>query len=152
MSHKIIPDLYAKYIKGTESGAIVQDVQVLLCNLTNSVAKGIHSKCIRVYVGSRVLKHVYDKRPAEEFDFLVENVHQITKYPDCVYRNKNKKKGDFIFVKKLKNKTYVCSLQEIGQEQENEWCEVVTFFRIRKDNYLASYDLLWEWKGGEPSS
>lgn len=152
MSYKIIPDLYTKYIRGTENGAIVQDVQVLLCNLTNTVAKGIHSKCSKVYIGSRVLKHVYDKRPAEEFDFLVEHVHHITKYPDSIYRNKNKKKGDFIFVKKLKNKTYVCSLQEMMREEDNRRCEVVTFFRIRKHNYLASYDLLWEWKGGEPSS
>src|SRR3989344_9240926 len=142
MSYKIILDLYTKYVKSTENGAIVQDIQVLLCNLTHAVAKGINSKCIRVHIGSRVLKHVYDKRPAEEFDFLVGNVHQIAKYPDHIYRNKDKKKGDFIFVKKIKNKTYVCSLQEIMREEDSRRCEVVTFFRIRKDNYLASYELL----------
>lgn len=152
MSYKIVPNLYARYVKGTESGAIVQDVQIFLCNLTQAVIKGIDCNCIRVYIGTRALKHVYDKRPAEEFDFLVENVHRIIKYPDRIYRNKGGKRGDFMFVKKLKNESYVCSLQEVLKEDNSRRCEIATFFRLRKDNYLKSYDLLWEWKGGEPSS
>ena len=152
MSYKIASNLYTRYVKGTENGAIVQDVQIFLCNLTQAVVKGIGCDCVRAYIGTRALKHVYDKRPAEEFDFLLEHVHQITKYPDRVYRNKGGKRGNFIFVKKLKNEKYICSVQEVLKEGENRRCEIATFFRVRKENYLASYDLLWEWKGDTPSS
>ena len=152
MPYKIASNLYTRYVKGTENGAIVQDVQIFLCNLTQAVMKGIRCSCVRVYIGTRALKHVYDKRPAEEFDFLIENMHQITKYPDRIYRNKGGKRGDFVFVKKLKNENYICSLQEVVKEDGAKRCEIATFFRVRKENYLVSYDLLWEWKGGEPSS
>lgn len=152
MPYKIASNLYARHVKGTENGAIVQDVQIFLCNLTQAVVKGIDCRCIRVYIGTRALKHVYDKRPAEEFDFLVDHVHQIAKYPDRIYRNKGGKRGDFVFVKKLKNESYVCSPQEVFKEDSCGRCEIATFFRVRKDAYLMSYDLLWEWKGGGPSS
>ena len=152
MSNKIVFNLYDRHIKGTDNGAVVQDIQALLCNLTNAVVRGIDCKCVKVYIGTRALKHVYDKRPAEEFDFLLEHVWKITRYPDKIYRNKGGKRGDFIFVKRIKNASYICSLQEIAKEGMEARCEIATFFRSRKENYLFSYDLLWEWKGGEPSS
>ena len=152
MSYKIVPEMYRKFIRGSEKGAIVQSVQVLLCNFTNAVTRGINSQGAKAYIHTRALKHNYDKRPAEEFDFLIDNLHYVVKFPDSVYRNKGAKTGDYLFVKKLKNKTYTCSLQEIIREDGGIHYEVVTFFRISKENYLTHYDLLWEWKGGKPSS
>ncbi|MDB5188441.1 MAG: hypothetical protein JWM92_39 [Candidatus Nomurabacteria bacterium] len=152
MSHiRIIPELYSKYIKGTAEEAIVQNVQVLVCNLTVVVMKGINSGCNRVYINTRVLKHVYDKRPAEEFDFLIEYVHQVIKFPNQVYKNKTGKKGSYVFVKEIKNKKYLCSI-EVKSVDESVHCEIVTFFRVRKEDYLNGYELLWEWKDGNPSS
>lgn len=142
----VVPHLYKKHIKGTEKGAIVQLVQIFLCNLTYSVIKGISCPCNRVHVNTRVLKHIYDKRPAEEFDFLISNVHLIVKYPDLVYKNKNGKRGEFCFVKEIKNRKYLCSL-EIIERDEATFCEIATFFRVT-DAYLKNYELLWEWKGG----
>jgi hypothetical protein len=99
------------------------------------------------------LKHVYDKRPAEEFDFMIENIHVLIKYPKYVYLNKSGKKGHYCFVGELKNYKYLCSIEVKDDESiAASYIEVVTFFRLQKENYLDHYELLWEWKGGAPSS
>lgn len=150
---RVVSELYEKYIRGSKKQAAVQNLLVLLCSMTNSVYAGTGMKCKRIYISTRVVKHVYDKRPAEEFDFLVDNVHQILKYPDRVFKNKDAKKGDLCFVKKIHNHLYLASVETmkdlIGR---NTHCEVITFFRVQKESYLNGYELLWEWKVGEPSS
>jgi hypothetical protein len=85
----MIIGLHKKYIKGSEKNAIVQIVQAFMCNLTAAVVKGISCPSNKVYISTRVLKHVYDKRPAEEFDFLIENLHLIIKFPDLIFKNKS---------------------------------------------------------------
>lgn len=151
--YRVIPELYKKYIRGTEKGVIVQNVQVLICNLTNAVITAVPANCNRVYINTRVLKHVYDKRPAEEFDFLIENVHHIIKYPTQIYLNGDGKKGDLCFVAEIKNYKYLCSVEiKKDEHSTHSFCEVVTFFRIQKESYLDNYKLIWEWKGGAPSS
>lgn len=150
---RVVSELYEKYIRGTEKHAVVPNLLVLLCSMTNSVHAGTGIKCKRIYISTRVVKHVYDKRPAEEFDFLVGNVHQVLKYPDRVFRNKNAKKGDFCFVKKINKSLYLASIEIINDlAGEHTHCEVITFFRVQKESYLNGYELLWEWKVGEPSS
>jgi hypothetical protein len=148
----ILPTLYKQYVHGTERKAAVQLVTGLLCHLTVAVVKGIESNCNKVYINTRVIKHVYDKRPAQEFDFLIESAHAIVKYPDKVYKNKGEKRGSFCFVKKIKNENWLVSIETMQVEQENSHCEVVTFFRVADDDYLNSYTLLWEWEGGNPPS
>jgi hypothetical protein len=147
-----IPTLYKHYVQGTPRKAIVQLLTVLLCHLTVAVVKGIDSKCNKVYVSTRVIKHIYDKRPAQEFDFLLENAHLVVKYPDKVYKNKDGKRGSFCFVKKIKNESWLVSVETMGGDEEITHCEVVTFFRVNSDDYLSSYELLWEWEGGNPPS
>lgn len=151
-SRRVIPELHDKYVKGTEEKAIVQSVQVLICNLTVAVAKGIESGCNRVYINTRALKHIYDKRPSEEYDFLIEHAHQVIKFPEQVYKNKSGKKGSYVFARTIKNKKYLCSIEVVKNTDESLHCEVVTFFRARKEDYLKGYELLWEWKDGNPSS
>jgi len=143
----VVSNLYKHYIRGTEKGAIVQLVQVILTSLTVAVSQGLSSSSRKVYISTRVLKHLYDKRPAEEFDFLIHNVHLIVRYPDTVYKNKVGKRGSYCFIKELKNTTYFCSIEEIEKDGSTA-LEVATFFRTDND-YLASYELLWEWKGGD---
>jgi len=114
--------------------------------------KGIDMTCNKVYLSTRVLKHVYDKRPAEEFDFMLDTLVNVVKYPDKIYKNKNGKRGCFCFVKEVKNSTCLVSLETIFDEKKvATHCEVATFFRT-DDDYLKNYELLWEWKGGIPSS
>ena len=142
----IVINLHKKYIKGTEKKAIVQVIQALLCQLTHTVMKDLKFPCNKVYVNTRSLKHTYDKRSAEEYDFLVVNLGIIVKFPDAIYKNKDGKRGSHCFVKKIKNKIYLCSL-EIIKEKDSTYCEVATFFRT-DENYLKNCELLWEWNGG----
>ncbi len=148
----IVIQLYKNYVKGTAKKSIVQLVQVHICHLTNSVIKGLQIPCNKVYLSTRVLKHVYDKRPAEEFDFMMENISNIVKYPNKIYRNKNGKRGSYCFVKQVQNLNCLVSIEAIKNNEENmTHCEIATFFRV-DDDYLLNYELLWEWKGGTPSS
>ncbi|MDD4804193.1 MAG: hypothetical protein PHN69_03385 [Candidatus Pacebacteria bacterium] len=143
---RVVPDLYERYIKGTEKHSIVQSINAFLCNLTKSVIKGIKCPCDKVYVTTRVIKHIYDKRPAEEFEFLIMNIHSVIKYPDFIYKNKSAKRGTYCFIKEIKNNKYFCSV-EIIEKDNIETMEIATFFRV-KDDYLKSYELLWKWEGG----
>ena len=155
MSRKIIRELHEKHIQGTKAKAIVVNKKVFLCHLTNAVTKGLALPTGKVYINTRVIKHLFDKKPAEEFDFLVENIHKIVKYPDLIYDNKQGKRGEYCFVKSIKSEKYFCCLEllEVLTEDEvQKEIAVATAFRIRKESYLNGYELLWSWKDGEPSS
>ena len=151
--------LYHKYVKGTLKLSTVEDKIVLVCKLTNAVKNVI--KCIepKVYVTSRMLKHLYDNKPAEEFHFLVDNIEKIVKFPDSIYKNKGGKRGEFCFVKRLNNDSYICPVEIIENCEKTEipsgspaGIYIATGFRIRKANYLKNYELIWSWKGDTPSS
>ncbi|MBP9817783.1 hypothetical protein KBC75_03470 [Candidatus Shapirobacteria bacterium] len=100
---------------------------------------------------------MYDKKPAEEFDFLLRNVVHLVKYPDSIYKNRSGKKGNYVFTKIIQEVMYLCSLEtcesnfDEGQDETNF---IVTAFRLRvgKESYLDKYRLLWSWKGDLPSS
>ena len=146
-----VVSLYKKYVRGTDRKAIVQMVIVLLCHLTAAVAKGVGTECTKVYINSRVVKHIYDKRPAQEFDFLISQAEHIVKYPDYIYKNKSGKRGSFCFVKKVNNELWIVSIEIIQQKEIESHCEVVTFFRTNPE-YLESFELLWKWEVGIPPS
>ncbi|MEK7115268.1 MAG: hypothetical protein AAB847_02830 [Patescibacteria group bacterium] len=146
----VVPDLYKDYIEGTEEKAPVVFKSVLLCFLTKAVMIGGNFTNQKVHINTRVLKHMYDKKPAEEFDFVIHNIHSIVRYPDHIYKNKNAKRGQLCLVKKIKDRNYLCSIQIFTNNTED--ISVVTAFRVRDNNYLKNYELLWDWKGGGPSS
>lgn len=146
---EILNNLYQKHIKGTQPKIFVTYKVAVLCRLTNQVNKEILNRCglSKVYVNTKVLKHLYDKKPAEEFDFIIGNLRKIVKYPDYIYKNKNEKRGYWCFVKKIKNELYISSLE---YEKETLW--IATVFRIRKEKYLESFELLWSWEDDKPPS
>ncbi len=144
MRAKILYNLHEKHIKGTEYGAIVVNKRVLLCHLTNIVRRACDFSDNGVYIKTKVLKHIYDKKTAEHYDFLLYNLHTVARYPDLVYKNKPGKRGDFVFVKTLKNKKYLCSI-----ERGEEGAEIVTAFRV-KEKYFKDYALFWSWRNDEP--
>ncbi|MDB4983965.1 MAG: hypothetical protein JWM20_144 [Patescibacteria group bacterium] len=141
---------FKKHVKDTERHAYVVIEEVILCSLTKAVSITIGISSSKAYLSSRAVKHVYDKRPAQEFDMLIQNLPSIVKYPDCIYKNKNAKRGSFCFVKNIRGILYLCSLEQAELEGESV-LQVATFFRTTED-YLKNYELLWEWKGGTPSS
>ena len=83
----ILKNLYENYIKGTPAKSAVSGRTVFVCHLTNIVVQEIKLDS-RVYITTNCLKHIYDKRPAEEFDFLIDYAHKVVKYPDLIYKNK----------------------------------------------------------------
>ncbi len=153
MSHKkpnrVVRDLYEKYIKGTIKGAIVPDVTVVICHLTKVVISELNPVSAKVYINTRALKHMYDKRPAEEFDFLLDNLFSIAKYPDHILANKSGKRGEKCFLKKMRGTDYFVSF-EIDTTNDGG-ITIATAF-APAGGYLKNYELLWSWEERRPSS
>ena len=169
MKKEILQELFEKYIKGTSEKAIVASRKILLCNLTYAVLDGvkIEESIKGVYVTSRCLKHLFDRKPAEEFLFLLDNLHKIVRYPDKIYDNREGKRGCFCFVKRIGGFEYLASIEvvkfpatefgeavfgvsEYGRCQESEEIHIATAFRLRDSNYIKKYTLLWDWGNGNP--
>lgn len=148
--------LHKLYIQGTEEKTPVVLQTILLCNITNAVMKAINLKGPKIHATTKMLKHLYDSKPAEEYEFILHNLVSIIQYPDEIYQNKDSKRGQFAFVKTIKDFKYLSSLETIVitslEETSGEMNFVVTAFRIRKEGYLQNYKLLWNWKGDIPSS
>jgi hypothetical protein len=150
-------ELHKRHIKGTIEKGIVLDVSILLCNITNAVKNGCHFETVKVHINTKCLKHLYDKKPAEEYEFILNNLQKIVKYPDHIYENSNGKRADFCFIKKIDGILYLCSIEKeieiLVQDSEIEKVNcVATCFRLRKESYIKNYKLLWSWKGDNPSS
>lgn len=164
-----LKEFFKKYIEGTPEKAIVADRKIFLCCLTKAVMKGvnINYSAKNVYVTSRCIKHLFDKKPAEEFLFILSHLHEVTKYPDKIYKNKTGKRGAFCLVKKIGNEEYFCSIEiikipqaifgeavldisESSVEKEREEIQISTAFRMRDKDYIKKYTLLWSWEDGAP--
>jgi len=149
MKNKVAVKMYEKYIKGTVEKEVVVDKLYLVTILTKAVIKGLNLSEDKVYLNTRVLKHLYDRKPAEEFECIICDLHKIVHYPDFVYKNKSPKRGDFCFTKKIKDTNYFCSIER-GEDR----MFIVTVFRIRKgkEGYIKNYELLWSWEDDVPPS
>jgi len=171
MQREILKDFFEKNIKGTPYKAIVIDRKIFLCHLTNAVCDGIKiaNNLKKVYITSRALKHLFDRKPAEEFFFLMDNLHKIVQYPDKIYKNRVSKRGEYCLVKKIKESDYFCSIEiikfppmvlslvefgmsECGENNEIEEIQIATAFRLRDADYIKKYTLLWSWEDGNPPS
>lgn len=141
--------LYKRYVKGTPYKAEVVNKKAQVCCLTRAVLQGLDIGTEWVHINTRVIKHLYDAKPAEEFFCVLENLQTIVKYPEEIYENKEGKRGQFILVKKIGADKYICSIEIL--EKDNE-IAIVTAFRIRKNSYLDSYKLLWSWEDDTPPS
>ena len=147
----VVAKIFYKYIENTPPKAIVTMETIYICRLTSAVLKITGLTDFKVYLNTKVLKHLYDKRPAEEFDCIICHLHEVIKYPEKIYKNKTSKSGDYCLVKKIDDFEYFSSLQ-LSNEDDMVKISVVTAFRIRDEKYLKNYELLWSWKGGTPSS
>lgn len=143
----ILDKFHKLYIKETAKEAIVTNAEMLLCNLTVAVSSGINLEPAKAYITSRMLKHIYDKRTAEEYDFILNNLHKIVKYPDHILINKSSKNAEYVFLKKLVDDYYFCPFEITN----NSRVELVTCYRV-KDSYVEKFEKFWSWKDGVPSS
>ncbi len=144
--------LHKLYIQGTEEKAPIILQTTFLCSVTNEVIKAINLKTQKVHVTTKMLKHLYDAKPAEEYEFILRNLVSIVRFPDKIYENKGGKRGQVCFIKKIKSKNYFCSFEAtqvtINENNTENMNFVVTAFRIRRKGYLKNYKLLWDRKGG----
>jgi len=143
--------IFEQYIRGTEKQALVKEITIKLCTLTNEVQRVCGFDTATVLVSTRVIKKNYDKRPAEEHDFILRHGWKVITLPDHIYVNKTSKRGDYRFGRTMRGGTYVASI-EIDNSTEEQMLLVASLFRIGKSSYLNSYELYWSWKDGEPSS
>ncbi len=143
--------IFDSYVKGTPAQAIVRELTITFCSLTNEVQRACRLDSATVLITTKIIKKHYDKRTAEENDFILKNGWRVVHMPSEIYRNKDGKRGDFLLSKKLNNNQYVASI-EVSKAEEELSVYVVSIFRVRKESYLSSYELIWSWKGGEPSS
>lgn len=146
--------LYKDFVKGTEEKAPVTEKTILLCFMTKAVQKSLNIKSRKVYITTRIIKHLFDRKPAEEFEFILHHISEIIMKPDDIYEPPQGKRGNYCFVKGIQNSRYICSIEvtsslDAGGENMNF---AVTSFRNRDTAYLEKYKLLWSWKGGTPSS
>ncbi len=147
--------LYKQHIRNTKHKAIVVEVSILICNLTYAVHQALKTKSLKVHINTKVLKKLYDKRPAGEFDVLLNHLPSIAKYPENIYSNKTGRLGKYLFTKRIDEVLYICSILDemnviVDGKTENVNL-VVTAFKNDGD-YLKDCTLLWSWKGGTPSS
>lgn len=108
-----LKQLHNNHIRNTEKEAIVSIAEVSLCNLTNEVRDALGytpEGKTSVFVNTKILKHLYYKRTAQEYDKLLVNAHTFVKYPDKIFKNKDSKKGDLVFYKKMGEENWICSI------------------------------------------
>lgn len=152
MSKGYIELIFTKYIQRTPKGAIVRDMTIKLSSLTHEVRHSINFLTSSVHITTKVIKKNYDKRPAEENDFMLHHGWRILRNPDSIYLNKDGKRADYVFTKRLYRQTYMAAV-EVSDHAEAPMLYVVSMYRLPKpDNYLRSYELIWSRKGGRPSS
>jgi hypothetical protein len=143
--------VFANHIKDTPPQAIVRELTITFCTLTNEVQRVCGLEVATVLITTKIIKKHYDKRTAEENDYILKNGWQVVHMPGDIYRNKGGKRGDFLFAKRMNNSLYVASI-EVAKSDDTHSVYVVSIFRVRKESYLNGYELIWSWKGGEPSS
>ena len=152
MIQRVLNKFFEKYVKGTDYKATVANRRIFLCHLTNAVCRGIgvNKKIKKVYVTSRCVKHLFDKKPAEEFLFLIDNLYKVVKYPDKIYVNKPGKRGEHCLIKRIGDVNYLCSIEIISSSEHYQEIQIATVFRLRDNNYIKKYTLLWSWGDGVP--
>lgn len=136
-----LEEFHSLFVRNTGYRANIKNAYLIVKMADNDFCKTIN-------VSSRMLKHVYDKRPAEEYDFFLFFMSVILNYPDFIYKNKVGVKGDLIFIKIFEDIKHMISVEFT----ETDTLDVVTFFRVYKENYLKNCELLWRRKDGVPSS
>jgi hypothetical protein len=140
--------LHDQYIKLSPRQGNIILTETMLCRPTRFTCKHIGDYDSVFYISTQALKHMYDKKPSQEYDFVLHNMHTIVKYPDRIYYNKPGKRGDYLFRKALK--TYDC-LVCVEHDIENQRLSIVTGYFLRKESYLYNYKTLVSWEGGRSS-
>jgi hypothetical protein len=131
-----------RYIKNTPRKGYVKDLRVKVCEMPHKLKSKIKAKDPRVYITTKSLKHMYDVRSAQEFDFIIANIEGVIMQPLRIYKNKEGKTGDVCFYSEFKNNAYFYIL-----ENQPDSIYIVSAYRLsdieeKRKNYLSGYKLL----------
>ena len=148
MSSNSLQLFFHDYIQGTAEKSLVPIAKIPLCSLTKRVGEvfRFHHR-MTIYISTRALKHLYDKKPTEEFECILLAMDKIIRYPVRIYQNKSSKRGNYCFLGIYKRIEYVCSIEFVDGEGQ-----IVTCFRKRDEKYLNEYILLWSRENDVPPS
>ena len=150
--NKAIIRLHTECIESTEKGVLVKPKTITVTELTRVVIEGIGLSFNKVYMTSKALKHCYDKRDPMEYDFVIQHLKEVVRFPEMILENQPSQRGKFCFVKTIKKVTVMVSLEEV-EEGDIKGNFVVTAYRIKKPiNYFRDYRILWSWEDGNPPS
>lgn len=141
---------HQQYVQGTLKKQLVPLLDIRIGRIPQALRNMPSPSGNAVYLSTRVLKHVYDKRTAQEFDFLLAGLPKIIASPDRMYRNKLGKREGYCLVRTHDNFFSFCLLERKVFSSRPRW-EVVTFY-VTDERYLAGYELVWERKDDESSS
>lgn len=140
------------YIKNQPDGAVVILEVISVALLSEIVQRALKLASPKVYIKTKNLKHMYEKRPESVYEFLLRNLDKIIHFPDRVYRNPAAKRGEFCFVKQFKNELFLAAIEFNAHPETGEEINlIVTAFKI-KHRYVSKYELIWDWKDGDTSS
>lgn len=144
MSQRALNSLFKKFVSRTKEKASIESSTILLCELSKSISNSLNISP-KVYLTSFSLKHLYDKRTAEEFSFLLQNIIEIVKYPDRVLSNYSGKRGNIALVKNVEGNWYFVPLES---QTTTGYLFLVTAFRVRDQRYFKHYKPIWSREGG----
>lgn len=142
-----VRNLFNKYIKGTKYKENIIISRIFVCTPKKEIQKVINNglNVQRVFITTRSLKHIYDrhifdKKVSIDFYFILENFKQILLNVHRIYKDTQDKRGNYIFVKMINNKFYMCTIEIISETE----IEVVSA-SVTGEKYLSKFTLLWSW-------
>jgi len=142
--------IHQKTIQYTIPNTLIKQQTLIICILTEKIANILSVQKQKIYITTKCLKHLYDKKPAAIYDFILLNLKLILKYPTYIYQNKPGKRANICFVKQIKGINFLCALEIVKRKKTKNF--VVTVFPLKKEGYLKGCALIWSWKDGTPSS
>lgn len=153
--HRSLKKLHEQYIEGTEPKEYVKNFTVLLSQVQNKVRKAISAKHSRVYMTSKVLKHIYDRHCHEKkqdyiYNFLLTSLYLLIENPDIVRENKDskKKRSEIVFIKEIAGERYGCPIEKElyrkGKKMIERLCIVSAFKMKKKGRYLENTKILYQ--------
>jgi hypothetical protein len=152
MKRNFVWEMHKKYIIGTPEKGMISDGKARVGKIKKIIADLLRCQNRRVYVKTRALKHLYDKKPAEEFDFVIDHLARIIANPDFIYHGRDGRRGNFCFVVEIKESQYIAAMELVEIEDGRQELQIVTAFRMRHERYLNDYELLWSRRDGVSSS
>ena len=96
---------HQQYIANTDYRARVFDNAFYVGSISLDLAQKLKLSASIVIINSRSLKHLYDKRTAHVYDFLLQHLHEIINQPDMILESVHTKHG-FAFAKHYGDNTY----------------------------------------------